>query len=89
MKACVGVLTQEGFLTGIFLSIDNGLILRTFLEGGANLAWCGEQKKQEVISQFDDLVDNLVKDGWTIDGLEVLDEYREREYDEQHTESEV
>ncbi len=76
MKACIGVFTQEEFLTGIFLSIDNGLILRTSLKGGGNLAWCGTQKQQETISQFDDLVDNLVKDGWIIDGLEILDEYR-------------
>jgi len=88
MKASVGVITQEGFLTGIVLSIDNGLILRTlvtwehyvkdtsFFKMGMNLAWCGTQKQQEIISQFNDLIDNLVKAGWTIDGLEVLDKYR-------------
>lgn len=76
MRARVAVMTQETFLTGIGLVLDNGLILRTHLEGGGNLAWCGNEKKAEIIVQFDEFVAKLVEDGWTIDGHDVLDEYR-------------
>lgn len=69
-KATICTFTQESFLTGIAIQLDNGLILRTHLPQ-SNMAWCGSEKKAEIIKQFSQFIHQLEESGWEIDGKDL------------------
>jgi len=75
-KATVVVLTQEEFLTRIGIQLDSGLVLCTHHKDGRNLAWVGSEEKTKTISEFEQFIDQLISDGWEIEGRDILNEYR-------------
>ncbi len=86
MKINVAVTTQEEFLSGFEIKLENGLILRTFFEDGGNLTWAGIAKKAEAIAQFDEFIAELEAAGFNVEGQDILDKHRRKPEDAEITE---
>ena len=64
MKATVGVFTKEGFVSGLAIQLENGLLLRN---AGRDVCWLGQDEKQELYQKFDEFLAALEQAGFELD----------------------
>jgi len=63
MKVTPGVFSAEGFVSGLAIQFENGLLLRT----GESLLWCGQKRAAEITQQFEAVLDVLAEAGFEVD----------------------
>lgn len=70
MKVELGVSESEGSVRHFLIRFESGLILRSH---HGSLPFIGKEAREEVVSQMNTLIGQLVKDGHEVTGREWLE----------------